>query len=441
MDKKLDLSALTALVLSSMIGAGIFNLPQNMAEVASPAALLIGWGITGCGVILLALVFLLLSRLKPALQGGIFIYAQEGFGKFIGFCSAWGYWLCTVIANASYLVIVCSAIGFFVDSPNHVIFGNGNTWQSLLSASLLLWLIHALVLMGLRTAASINFIATLGKLIPLGLFILLAAHAFQYPCFCFDFTGLSLGTSVWQQVKDSMLVTLWVFIGIEGAVVMSSRARDTNDIGRATIMAVLATLGIYLLTSLLSLGVIPRSELATMHNPSMAGLMNYLIGPWGSIIIIVGLIISVCGSYLSWTIMAAEVPLIAVQNSACKIHPLQLQHNCSAPKFSLYLTDLSVQICLIIIWVTHCNYSTLLTIASEMILVPYLLVGAYLFRVTQELKKPMLSFISAGASAYGIWLLYASGPFNILLSLLFYVPGMIIYLVTHKKQDDNGINV
>jgi amino acid transporter len=50
MEKKLGLSALTALVLSSMLGAGVFSLPQNMAAVASPAALLIGWGITGAGI-------------------------------------------------------------------------------------------------------------------------------------------------------------------------------------------------------------------------------------------------------------------------------------------------------------------------------------------------------------------------------------------------------
>ena len=81
MDKKLGLSALTALVLSSMLGAGVFSLPQNMAAVASPAALLIGWAITGAGIVLLALAMLLLSRLKPELDGGIFSYAQAGFGE------------------------------------------------------------------------------------------------------------------------------------------------------------------------------------------------------------------------------------------------------------------------------------------------------------------------------------------------------------------------
>ena len=103
MEKKLGLSALTALVLSSMLGAGVFSLPQNMAAVASPAALLIGWAITGAGILLLAFAMLILTRIRPELDGGIFTYAREGFGELIGFCSAWGYWLCAVIANVSYL--------------------------------------------------------------------------------------------------------------------------------------------------------------------------------------------------------------------------------------------------------------------------------------------------------------------------------------------------
>lgn len=90
MEKKLGLSALTALVLSSMLGAGVFSLPQNMAAVASPAALLIGWGITGAGILLLAFAMLILTRIRPELDGGIFTYAREGFGELIGFCSAWG---------------------------------------------------------------------------------------------------------------------------------------------------------------------------------------------------------------------------------------------------------------------------------------------------------------------------------------------------------------
>ncbi len=90
MEKKLGLSALTAPVLSSMLGAGVFSLPQNMAAVASPSALLIGWAITGVGILFLAFAMLLLTRIRPDLDGGIFTYAREGFGELIGFCSALG---------------------------------------------------------------------------------------------------------------------------------------------------------------------------------------------------------------------------------------------------------------------------------------------------------------------------------------------------------------
>ena len=77
MEKKLGLSALTALVLSSMLGAGVFSLPQNMAAVASPAALLIGWGITGAGILLLAFAMLLLTRIRPDLDGGCLLYTSD----------------------------------------------------------------------------------------------------------------------------------------------------------------------------------------------------------------------------------------------------------------------------------------------------------------------------------------------------------------------------
>ncbi|MDA5570725.1 amino acid permease, partial [Escherichia coli] len=139
MEKKLGLSALTALVLSAMLGAGVCSLPQKMAAVPSPAALLIGWAITGVGILLLAFAMLILTRIRSALDGGIFTYARAGFGALIGFCSAWGYWLCAVIATVSYLVIVFSALSFFTDTPALRLFGDGTTWQAIVGASVLLW--------------------------------------------------------------------------------------------------------------------------------------------------------------------------------------------------------------------------------------------------------------------------------------------------------------
>ena len=430
MEKKLGLSALTALVLSSMLGAGVFSLPQNMAAVASPAALLIGWAITGVGILLLAFAMLILTRVRPELDGGIFTYAREGFGELIGFCSAWGYWLCAVIANVSYLVIVFSALSFFTDTPELRLFGDGNTWQSIIGASVLLWVVHFLVLRGVQTAASINLVATLAKLLPLGLFIVLAIIMFKLDTFSLDFTGLALGVPVWEQVKNTMLITLWVFIGVEGAVVVSARARHKRDVGRATLLAVLSALAVYLLVTLLSLGVVPRSELAEMRNPSMAGLMVRLMGSWGEIVIAAGLIVSVCGAYLSWTIMAAEVPFLAATHKAFP-RLFARQNSNNAPSASLWLTNISVQVSLVLIWLTGSDYGTLLTIASEMILVPYLLVGAFLLKIA---TRPLHKAVAIGACIYGIWLLYASGPVHLLLSVVLYAPGLLVFLYARRTH-------
>ncbi|WP_052283389.1 amino acid permease [Kluyvera genomosp. 1] len=433
MEKKLGLSALTALVLSSMLGAGVFSLPQNMAEVASPAALLIGWAITGVGILFLAVAMLVLTRIRPDLDGGIFTYAREGFGELVGFCSAWGYWLCAVIANVSYLVIVFSALSFFTDTPELRLFGDGNTWQSIVGASVLLWVVHFLVLRGVQTAASINLAATLAKLVPLGLFIVLAAIAFNSDVFTLDFHGIDLGVPVWEQVKNTMLITLWVFIGVEGAVVVSARARNKKDVGRATLLAVISALCVYLLVTLLSMGVVARPELAEMRNPSMAGLMVRMMGSWGEIVIAAGLIISVCGAYLSWTIMAAEVPLLAATHKAFpRVFARQNANN--APSASLWLTNLSVQASLVLIWLTGSDYNTLLTIASEMILVPYFLVGAFLLKVA---RRPLHKVIGVGACIYGLWLLYASGPMHLLLSVVLYAPGLLVFIYARRTHVDN----
>ncbi|CDG98637.1 putative arginine:ornithine antiporter (APC family) [Xenorhabdus bovienii str. puntauvense] len=441
LEKKLGLTSLTALVLSSMVGAGVFSLPQNMAQVGSPAALMIGWGITGVGILFLATSLLLLSRLRPDLDSGIFTYAREGFGELVGFCSAWGYWFCAIIANVSYLVIVFAALSFFTDTEHSVIFGDGNTWQSLIGESILLWFVHWLVLRGVQTAASINQLATVAKLLPLGMFIILAVISFKMDVFTFDFTGIEMGIPVWQQVKDTMLITLWVFIGVEGAVVVSARAKKRKDIGIATVLAVVSALGVYILVTLLSLGLVARPELAAMRNPSMANLMVGLIGSVGEIVIIAGLIISVCGAYLSWTIMAAEVPFIAsLHGSFPKV--FNKQNAKKAPESSLWITNGAVQISLILIWLSGSNYNMLLSIASEMILVPYFLVGAFLVKVAFQRSNRVLLLIAVGACTYGVWLLYASGLMHLLLSVVLYAPGLLVFLYARKQnQGQKPLNI
>ena len=99
-----------------------------------------------------------------------------------------------------------------------------------------LWLIHLLVLTGIRQAAFVNVITTLAKLVPIALFIVVAVIAFNWDKFSFDWGQAAGLGSITDQVKSTMLVTLWVFIGIEGASVYSSRAANREDVGRATVI-------------------------------------------------------------------------------------------------------------------------------------------------------------------------------------------------------------
>ena len=105
-----------------------------------------------------------------------------------------------------------------------------------------------------------------------------------------------------------MLVTLWVFIGIEGASVYSARAARRADVGRATVIGFLGALGIYVLVTLIANGILIQSELAGLKVPSMAGVFESIVGPWGAALINIGLVVSVGGAFLSWTLLCAEIP-------------------------------------------------------------------------------------------------------------------------------------
>jgi arginine:ornithine antiporter / lysine permease len=337
--RKLRLGALTAMVVGSMVGSGVFSLPQNMAAGAGPLAILIGWGITGFGILALALVYQGLSRRKPELNTGPYAYAKAGFGPFIGFNSAWGYWISAWVGNVSYLVVMFSALSYFLPA-----FGEGNTWQAILGASAVLWLIHLLVLSGIQQAAFVNLIATIAKIAPIVLFIGIVVVAFRIDVFALDFTGTentSLG-SIMEQVKSTMLVTLWVFIGIEGASVYSSRAERRQDIGAATMLGFAACLAMYALVSLLSLGIMNQPELAALKNPSMAGVLEKVVGPWGAIVINVALVVSVLGAFLSWTLLAAEVPYVAAKDGTMPRFFAGENVN-GAPAVSLWVTNGLVQ--------------------------------------------------------------------------------------------------
>ncbi|WGE45602.1 basic amino acid/polyamine antiporter [Actinobacillus equuli] len=433
---KIGLFSLTALVLSSMIGSGIFSLPQNMAEVAGAQALLIGWLITGVGIIFLGLSFFFLSRIKPELEGGIYTYAREGFGDFVGGVSAWGYWLCTAIGSVGYLVVAFEGLGTFVDSESHTIFGQGNTVASILGASAIVWLVHHLIARGIREAAFVNLVATIVKTLPLFLFIGLAIWFFSPEQFVQDFNGSKLGENTLEQVKGTMLITLWVFVGVEGASVLSAHAKKKSDVGLATILGILITLVLYVSITVLSLGILPREVIAEMPNQSMAGLMEQMMGAGGKIIITFCLIVSVLASYMSWTMFSSEIPYQAAKT---KVFPKLLNRTNinGTPIAGLWLTNITIQISLLLVLFTGKGYSMLIQLSTTMILVPYFLVGAYLFKVAMKQNEAWyIKLTGAMASIYGLWIVYAAGLDYLLLSVVLYMPGVLLFF--HARYKNTG---
>jgi arginine:ornithine antiporter / lysine permease len=442
---KLTLLPLVALVIGSMIGGGVFNLPSDMSAHASPGAIVIGWAVTGLGMLMLAFVYQGLAVRKPALNSGPYAYARAGFGPYIGFQSAWGYWVSAWLGNVSYAVAIFGSLAFFVP-----VFGKGNNLQSVIGASIALWLIHMLVMKGVKQAAFVNVVTTIAKIVPLVAFALIAIFAFNYDKFTLDFWGrgaaggAGLG-SVVEQVKSTMLVTLWVFIGIEGASVYSSYAAKRADVGRATVIGFAGALAIYVLVSLLSTGILTQKELADLPVPSMAGVLESLVGKWGAGLISVGLVVSVGGAFLSWTMLCAEIPFAAAKDGNFP-RWFAVENAAGSPANSLWITNGLVQLFLVITLFASSTYQFLYSIASVAILPPYVFSGAYALKLalageTYEGGDPTRTrdiIVGALATIYGVWLCYAADVKYLLLATILFAPATVIYYVARKERGERA---
>lgn len=431
--QKVPLVALIALVIGSMIGGGIFSLPHQMAGAAAAGPLIIGWLITGVGMLMLAFVFQRLALTKPEIDAGIYGYARAGFGDLVGFSSAWGYWMSAWIGNVGYLVLLMASIGVFVPG-----FGVGNTALAIAVASMIMWLFHALILRGIKEAAVVNAIVTIGKILPLLVFIVISIFAFRFEVFTHDFWGggdASLGTVI-HQVKGMMLVTVWVFIGVEGASVFSERARSRTDVGRATIIGFISVLALLLAVNILSYGIVARPELAGLSDPSLAGVLQAAVGSWGAQFIALGLIISLVGALLSWFLMCAEIMRVPAQEGLMP-RVFGKENAKGVPAAALWLTMGLVQLFLIWTYFNASTYTNLILLASSLILLPYLL--SALYQVTVAAKGgPGISavdmVVGVLGTLYGLWLLYAAGLVYLLYTSIFYLVGVPFFLVARRQS-------
>jgi arginine:ornithine antiporter / lysine permease len=433
----LGLMPLTALVVGSIIGGGIFNLMSNMASSASLVAITIGWIITGLGMLFLAFCFQNLVKKRPDLDAGIYSYAQAGFGKYMGFNSAWGYWISAWIGNVAYATLLFSSVAYFFKT-----FGDGQNVASVIGASVMLWAVYFLVMRGVRSASIINALVTVAKLIPIAIFILAAFTAFKLHIFTTDIWGTaSKGfefKDILTQVKGTMLVTVWVFIGIEGAVVFSARAKKKSMVPAATFMGLFTVTAIYFLVTALSLGLKTRPDLASLGQPAMAELMKYVVGSWGATLVNLGVIVSVAGAWLAWTMYAAELPYQAAKTKAFPSYFGKLNEK-GVPTVSLLVTTVLIQ-AFLLLFLTHIKaYSYMYSLATSAILLPYAFTAFYQLKYSLQEKagtpgRTWNITVGAIASVYAVWLVYAAGLHYLLLTVLLYAPAIVVYVLMQIKN-------
>ncbi|GBG97537.1 basic amino acid/polyamine antiporter [Lactococcus termiticola] len=449
--KGIGLFALVAIIVSGAIGGGVFNLSNDLATGATPGGVVISWLVIGFGILMLVLSLNHLVVNKPELSG-VSDYARAGFGNMVGFISGWGYWLSAWAGNIAFAVLMMTSVDYFF--PGVFQDKNGSmTILSVIIVSLVSWGLTALVLRGVEGAAVINAIVLIAKLIPLAVFGIagivmfkagvFTAHFWQNFVANTDADGViksltfsnMTGSDLFGQVKGSLLVMIWVFVGIEGAAMMGDRAKRKSDAGKASILGLIALLVIYLLLSLLPFGFMSQQELANTSQPGLVHILNAMVGGWGGSLMAIGLVISLLGAWLSWTMLPVEA---TQQLSDQKLLPSwfgKLNKN-NAPANSLLLTQFIVQIFLIVTYFVADAYNVFVYLCTAVIMICYALVGLYLLKLGFTEKKVSNVIIGFIAAAFQILALYFSGWQFVWLSLILYAVGFILYAL--GKQEYGG---
>lgn len=437
----LGLFKLTFFAIGTTLASGVFNMFSDMAKNgAGTLAVLIGWTIAGLGMYCLAMCFNRLSIVRPELKSGIYAYAREGFGEYIGFNSAWGYWISAILSQVSFATLLFAALGQFLPA-----FGDGNNLLSILCASALVWIFTLLIMGGVQEAVTINTVIVIAKIVPIFAFVLFVIFlgAFDLDVFLGNFKGQDTGLSLGKQVLETTYTTVWIFTGIEGAVVISGRAKSTAAAGKATELSFLFLLSLYVLISVLSMGIMPRSELAALKDPAMAALLSSVVGPWGAMLINIGVIVSIAGAMFSYTIVTAD-SAYAPALQGCFPRFLTTENSRRAPAGALILTASIIQVLLIIIYFQSSTYQTLYTLATSAIMIPFVLSALYCLKTCFEDSRLGRNnvgiktwLISIAGSAYGFYMLFATGISNIVISALIFAPGFLFYawsrIQNHQK--------
>ena len=445
--KGIGLIGLIGMVISSCIGSGVFAITGQLAGVASPGAVLIAWLIVGVGFLALAFSLNNLTEKRSDLHG-IFSYADAGWGPLAGFISGWGYWLSAWLGNVAFATMMMSTIGYFYPA-----FLPGNTIPCIIIASIVMWALTYLVIRGVESAAFLNAIVMVCKVAAIAVTLIFGIFLFNAGIFTADFWGnvydnavaagqygpdaAPLG-GVGTQIFNCMIIMMWCFVGIEGASVVSSRAARKTDVGKATLIGFICLMLIYVGASVLPYGYMSSAEVAALDYPALVYVFSSMAPGWGGPFISIAIIISILGSWLSFTILPAETTSEMADYKLLPSWGKLNSHN--APSMSLLIVGACTQAFLIILLFSADAYDFAFSMCTVAIVITWAFAAAYQAKWGVQNKNGVQAAIGFVAVAFQVIGVLFNGWSFLLLTCVGYIPGFFIY-VKARKDYGNAITM
>jgi APA family basic amino acid/polyamine antiporter len=420
----------TALVVGNMIGSGVFLLPASLAGTAGPVSIL-AWVFTGAGAILLALVFAGLGRALPR-TGGPYAYARRAFGDFIGFQTAWGYWIAVWAGNAAIAVAFVAYATVFWPT-----LGDNNLLAAFVGIGLI-WLLTAANVLGARESGILQVVTTVLKFVPLaliGLIGLFFIDAGNYEPFA--------PSGTWTAISAAAPLTLWAFIGLESATVPAEEVRDPErTIPRATILGTVITTVLYIVATISIMGILPTDQLAGSTSPFADAAGQIFGGGWDKVIAAVAMI-STLGALNGWIMLQGRVPLAAAEDGLFPAAFARVHGKRGTPVFGLVASSVLVTALMLMNYTKGLvdAFTFVILLATLTTLVPYAYSAAaqaYLYVTERDRFRPRNFvrdlIVASLAFAYSVWAIAGSGQEIIAKGFMLLLAGVPIYVATRWWQ-------
>jgi len=421
--QKIGLITTTSLVVGNMIGVGIFVLPAVLSNYGSIS--LLGWVFTAVGALILAKIFSNFSKIIVSKSGGPYVYSKAGFGDFIGFLVAWGYWIACWVSNGAIAIAVIGAASFFIPELET---------NSVLSVSLglgLIWIFTWINSRGIKESGKIQLVTTIIKILPLLFIIVFGLFFFKIDNFpSFNLTG----ENNFSTLSAVATLTLYAFLGIECATIPAGEIENPEKtIPKATMLGTIITTVLYILGTIVLFGVLPLDVLQNSPAP-FAEAAKIMGGEYGGYFVAIGVIISGIGVLNGWILITGQISMATAKDD---LFPdfFKKKNKKGAPVNGFVIGGVLSSIVMLM------NYSEGLVDQFEFIvqltviatLLPYLFTAASYSLIIIEKKLHTKSWIktfvlSALGFIYSLWAIYGSGPDTVFYGFLLLLVGIPVYI-------------